>query len=77
MSIFGKKTEVSLSVEGMTCEHCEMKVRNALSAVDGVKKVVKVDRAANEAVIRIEDPESVPKQALIQAVIDAGYTAKD
>lgn len=76
MGIFGSKEKITLSVEGMTCEHCEMRVRNALAEVDGVKKVVKVDRGASEAVVSVADKESVSKDALVQAVAEAGYTAK-
>ena len=66
---------MTLTVEGMTCEHCEQKVRDALSGVEGVKKVLKVDRAANEAVISVKSP--VAAGVLAQAVVDAGYTAKE
>ena len=76
MGIFGKKVSMRLSVEGMTCGHCEMKVRDALSAVPGVKKVLTVDRTANEAVVSVGDPEKVSEESLVQAVTDAGYTAK-
>jgi copper chaperone len=74
MGIFGSKTKMTLTVEGMTCEHCEQKVRSALSGVEGVKKVLKVDRTANEAVISVKSP--VAAGILAQAVADAGFTAK-
>ena len=74
MSIFGSKNKITLTVEGMTCEHCEQKVRDALSGVAGVKKVVKVDRTANEAIVSVEG--SVADGALAKAVADAGFTAK-
>ena len=59
----------------MTCEHCEMKVRTALSGVSGVKKVVKVDRGDSVAVVRTDGKAQVSTDALIKAVGDAGYTA--
>lgn len=76
MSIFGSKEKVTLTVEGMTCEHCEMKVRNALADVGGVKKVVKVDRSANEAVVTLSGSSPATTDALVTAVTEAGYTAK-
>ncbi len=75
MGIFGSKEKINLTVEGMTCEHCEAKVRTALSGVEGVKKVLKVDRTANEAVVSVAGP--VAKGALVKAVTEAGYTAKE
>ncbi|MAG14063.1 MAG: hypothetical protein CMN78_05655 [Spirochaetales bacterium] len=76
MALFGSKKAITLSVEGMTCEHCEMKVRNALSGVNGVKKVVKVDRGGGVAVVSTNAKSEVTADALVQAVSDAGYTAK-
>ena len=59
----------------MTCEHCEMKVRTALSDVNGVKKVVKVDRGSNVAVVSTDGKSQVATEALVKAVKEAGYTA--
>ena len=75
MSIFGSKEKVTLTVEGMTCDHCVMKVRKALAGVEGVKKVLKVDRESNQAVVSVAAGGAVSKEALAQAVADAGYTA--
>ena len=75
MSIFGSKEKVTLTVEGMTCDHCVMKVRKALAGVEGVKKVLKVDRESNQAVVSVAAGGAVSKEAVAQAVADAGYTA--
>ena len=75
MAIFGSKNTISITVEGMTCEHCEMKVRTALSNVEGVKKVVKVDHNDSVAVVSTKSGSDVSTDALVQAVSDAGYTA--
>jgi copper chaperone len=61
-----------LSIEGMTCGHCEMAVKKALSKVPGVVRVVSVDRARGEAVVEGDaDPG-----ALVQAVVEEGYRAE-
>ena len=63
---------IELTVEGMTCGHCEAAVRRALAGVSGVTRVLEVDRHRNRAVVegdaRIE--------ALIAAVKQEGYEAR-
>lgn len=59
-----------LDVEGMTCEHCVMRVHEALSGVDGVTNV-KVKLKKKEARVKYEG--AVDENALIKAVEEAGY----
>lgn len=61
----------TIAVEGMSCEHCEQTVENALQGVDGVTSA-SVDREAERAVIEGE----VEAGELVQAVEAAGYTAR-
>jgi copper chaperone len=63
---------IELEVTGMTCGHCEMAVRKALSRVPGVTEVVAVDRTANRAAV--EGDASV--EALVAAVKAEGYQAR-
>lgn len=59
-----------ISVEGMSCEHCEQTVEDALRGVATVSMAC-VDRETETA--RVEgNPDTA---ALVQAVEDAGYTA--
>ena len=37
VSLFKKKAKIELAVNGMTCGHCEMRVKKALLAVPGVQ----------------------------------------
>ena len=60
----------TITVEGMSCGHCEQTVEEALRGVSGVTDV-SVDREAERA--RIEGNADVT--ALVQAVEDAGYAA--
>lgn len=60
---------IKLKVTGMTCEHCERAVTNALADVAGVEKVVTVDRARNEAVVE----GAADTDALLAAVREEGY----
>ncbi|AFO55847.1 MULTISPECIES: heavy-metal-associated domain-containing protein [unclassified Natrinema] len=60
----------TLTVEGMSCEHCEQTVADALEGVDGVESVA-VDRETEQATVEGDaDP-----QALVSAVDEAGYDA--
>ena len=58
-----------LSIEGMTCAHCVMHVKKALSGVAGVTSV-NVDLTTRSAVV---EGASLEDGALTSAVKDAGY----
>jgi len=60
----------TITVEGMSCEHCEQTVGEALEGVDGVTDT-SVDRDAERA--SVEGDADVDE--LVGAVEDAGYTA--
>lgn len=75
MGLFGTSENIILNVEGMTCEHCEMKVQNALKATAGVKKVVSVDKNAGKATLQLKKGIEVTAETLINAVVEAGYSA--
>lgn len=60
---------IKLKVTGMTCEHCEKAVTNALADVAGVDKVVGVSREREEAIIE----GAATTEALLAAVREEGY----
>lgn len=60
----------TITVEGMSCEHCEQTVEEALSGVGGVESV-DVDREAESATVEGDADED----ELVAAVEDAGYDA--
>jgi len=62
--------EQIIAVEGMSCEHCEQSVEEALSGVAGVT-AARADRERETATVEGDaDPD-----ALVRAVEDAGYEA--
>jgi copper chaperone len=62
---------VKLEIEGMTCGHCVMHVKKALTGVVGVG-AVEVDLQTGSATVEGDtDPG-----ALVQAVEAEGYTAR-
>lgn len=60
----------TITVEGMTCGHCEQTVEEALEDVDGVR-AVSADREAAQVTVE-GDAET---DAIVAAVEDAGYRA--
>ena len=60
----------TITVEGMSCEHCEQSVTEALEGVDGVESAT-ADRERESATVEGDaDPD-----ALVNAVDEAGYDA--
>ncbi|MDR0663443.1 MAG: cation transporter [Spirochaetaceae bacterium] len=62
--------KTTLSIEGMTCEHCVKHVTEALQGVPGVKKA-KVNLKVGKA--DIDHADGVNVDALKAAVLEAGY----
>lgn len=59
-----------LTVEGMSCEHCEQTVEDALEGVAGVR-----DAAADREYERVTVEGDADPDALVAAVEDVGYDA--
>lgn len=60
---------IKLKIAGMTCGHCAMAVKNALSAVAGVQQPVEVNLEKGEAIV----PGTPDPKALLAAVLEEGY----
>ncbi|MCR4726376.1 MAG: cadmium-translocating P-type ATPase [Clostridia bacterium] len=69
--LFKKEPKVTLTIEGMMCEHCKDRVAKALSEVAGVKSV-RVNLIAKTATVT----GSAELSALKDAVEKAGYEVK-
>ena len=65
-----KAMEKTLKIEGMMCGHCEMHVKKALEALDGVTNA-EVSHKAGTAVVTME--KEITNDVLKQAVEDQGY----
>lgn len=59
----------TITVEGMSCEHCKQTVEEALRDVSGVTDAT-ADRDAEHGTVE----EDADVTALVQAIEDAGYT---
>lgn len=60
-----------LNVEGMSCNHCVMHVKNALMDIEGVKGCI-VSLSSNTAEVDLD--KDIDDEILVNAVEDAGYT---
>ena len=63
---------IRLKVTGMTCQHCERAVSEALAGVSGGDKVIAISHECNEAMV--EGSPDVGE--LISAVKEEGYEAE-
>ncbi len=63
--------KTTIKVQGMTCNHCVMRVTKALKAVPGVQDA-QVDLKSAEAVITYDEAKT-GKEKLSSAVVEAGY----
>lgn len=66
--------EKTLKIEGMMCGHCEMHVKKALEALDGVKKT-EVSHKTGTAVVTLA--KEISDDVLKKAVADQGYQVTD
>lgn len=65
----GENMEKKIIIEGMTCDHCKMRVEKALNAINGVN--AKVDLNTKTATVTLT--KAVPDEVLVKAVTDADY----
>jgi copper chaperone len=63
--------KTTLKIQGMTCNHCVMRVSKALKAVQGVQDA-HVDMQKAEAVVTY-DESKIGIDRLSTAVVEAGY----
>ncbi len=64
-------TKKTLKIQGMTCNHCAMRVQKALKGVAGVQDAL-VDLGKAEAAVTFDEGK-VNADTLSTAVVDAGY----
>jgi copper chaperone len=62
---------LKLKVQGMTCGHCVMHVKQAIAKVPGVQGPVEVSLEKGEALV----PGAPSVDAVVAAVSEEGYTA--
>ncbi|MDO4976050.1 MAG: heavy metal translocating P-type ATPase [Eubacteriales bacterium] len=68
----GNMMTTTLKIEGMMCKMCVKHVKEALEAFEGATADVNLEAGT----ATVEAPESISKDALAKAVVDAGYEVK-
>ena len=66
-------SRTAITIEGMTCEACSVALQTAIKRVPGVLGA-KVDYKNKQAVVSTEACCAFPKDGILQAVTDAGYS---
>ena len=67
---------ITITVSGMTCEHCERAVKEELSALEGVRSVDVDLVAGGDSSVRIESDAELSDTAIAAAVEEAGYEVR-
>ncbi|MDR1639150.1 MAG: copper ion binding protein [Clostridiales bacterium] len=62
-----------VKVEGMSCEHCEKAVQEAVKKLPGIKKV-KASTGKKQAVVEF-DQTLVTLAKIVEAITESGYEA--
>ncbi|GAB3611741.1 heavy-metal-associated domain-containing protein [Humibacter ginsengisoli] len=65
-------TTAEYDVTGMTCEHCELSVREEVSEVPGVEDI---RVSAQDGRLVVTSSATIDDDAVLSAVREAGYTA--
>ncbi len=63
--------KTTLKIQGMTCNHCVMRVAKALKAVPGVQDA-QVDLQKGEASVTFDEAKAT-QENMSKAVVEAGY----
>ena len=61
--------EITLKIEGMSCQHCVRSVKKAVDSIDGIRSS---DIAVGSAVVVYDDTKT-NRDAIALAVKNAGY----
>lgn len=59
-----------LKVQGMSCGHCEARVKNTLSEIDGVNQVIV---NLEEGTVEVDYEDRVSLETIKEAIDEAGY----
>lgn len=62
--------EKTIKIEGMTCDHCRIKVKNALNRIDGLAVEVNLKKGT----ARLHYSKEISDDEIKHAIEDAGYS---
>ncbi|MGX6961288.1 copper chaperone CopZ [Vagococcus xieshaowenii] len=61
------------TINGMSCAHCVSRIEEAVSSLDGVKKI-KINLKKAEAIVKF-DEQCVTDEVIISTIHQLGFTA--
>ena len=64
--------EITINIEGMSCQHCVMRVKKA---IDGLKGINKSEVEVGQAKVAF-DESLIQKKEIEEAIVKAGYKVK-
>jgi len=70
--LFGRKEKIELKVAGMTCGHCELKVKQAVEHLPGVKGV-SASFAEEKVTIEPDKSGTFNRQEIKEVIASLGY----
>ena len=65
--------EIILNVEGMMCEGCENRIKNALGTIEGV---IDVSAKHDTGIVKVIARENVTEDIVREKIEDIGFTVK-
>ena len=66
--------EIILNVEGMMCEGCENRIKNALGTIEGV---VDVSAKHDTGIVKLIARDNVTEDMIKEKIEDIGFSVKD
>ncbi len=66
-------TEAKIQIEGMSCQHCVMRVKQAIEGLNGIKNL---DVTVGQASITFDESKLLKKD-IEDAIVKAGYKVRD
>ena len=66
--------EIILNVEGMMCEGCENRIKNAVGTIEGV---VDVSAKHDTGIVKLIARDNVTENIVREKIEDIGFTVKD
>ena len=66
--------EIILNVEGMMCEGCENRIKNALGTIEGV---IDVSAKHDTGIVKLIARDNVTEDIVREKIEDIGFTVKD
>ncbi len=66
--------EITVRVQGMSCDHCVRTVKNAIMSLEGVSSV---EVSLETGLVKITSERDIPKEEIKRAVEEWGYKVVD